>query len=460
MADFALEIREILNAQEMRGEKLVNHFRLGYSVLGLGLLASAWEINRPAASVAFLVQGLAWAVYALVLYGLLRWLRGRYVPWLKYVTITLDLLLCASTAIPTALNNSGILEYFLSFMALLGVFWNIASGFRLSLAAGIYSAILTMALNLGILLFAVQTGLVGTSPTSVYGVPLINVSDQVNAIFFIAMPGVMAAVMARIARGLVQRAEEESLKRARMEKERDRLGRYLSKNLVDLVLANPDKLELGGARRVATIMFTDIRNFTPYSETREPEEVVRFLNDYFTQMHEIVFRYGGTLDKYLGDGLMAEFGVPFPGFRAPLRAVIAALEMVYVVHRMNERARMPGQPAVDIGAGISTGPVVAGDIGSLDRMEYTCIGDTVNFAARLEGMNRSLSSSIAICESTYQALPPDLLPAEKHEGVAVKGKREPVVLYTIQVPDDIPALLEVLKKELDRVEANDRILSA
>jgi len=413
-------------------------------------------VNTHEASVALAVLGGVWLVYSVALYVVFRLLQGRYVPWLKYCTVTIDILLAAMSVFSSAQNNSGIIEYFFSFMFWPGLFWTIASGFRLSFAAGMYAAALSMTVNCLILGYAVSTGLVATSPVSVYGTPQINVGDQINSIIFIALPGVLVAVMARIARGLVQRAEEESHKRARMEKERDRLGRYLSKNLVDLVLQNPDKLELGGARRQATIMFTDIRNFTPFSETREPEEVVRFLNDYFTRMHEIVFRHGGTLDKYLGDGLMAEFGVPFPGYRAPLRAVIAALEMVYVVRGINARS---GQP-IEIGAGISTGPVVAGDIGSLERMEYTCIGDTVNFASRLEGMNPRLKASISVCERTFAELPTHLLDFEKHEGIQVKGKREPVVVYTIAVPEDVPGLIVELKRELDRVEANNRLPGA
>lgn len=452
--EVALEVLEILKAQEMRGEKMVNHFRFAYSLLGLGLLASVHGVNQPAANLVYLWQGLSWLVYSLTLYLVLGRLAGRHLGWLKYVTVTLDILLSASTILASAANHSGVLEYFLSFMPQLGVFWNVASGFRLSAIASVYSALLNAIINGCLVFWAATTGLVAVSSVSVFGSPAINFSDMTTTIVFIALPGFLSAFMAHIARRLVRRAEEESLKRARMEKERNRLGRYLSKNLVDLILQDPDKLELGGARRQATIMFTDIRNFTPFSETHEPEEVVGFLNDYFTRMHEIVCRYGGTLDKYLGDGLMVEFGIPIPGYQAPLRAVIAALEMVQTVREMNLRARTPGTPEIEIGAGIVTGLVVAGDIGSLERMEYTCIGDTVNFAARLESMNRRLGACVTICGATLLAMPQGILGVQTHENAVVKGKRDPVTIHSLAIGDDLPGLIESLRRELGRVEAS------
>ena len=330
-------ILSILQAQEMKGERLVNHIRLGFALLGLFGLFGAWPVNTEAANLVFALQGIGWVIYAGLVYLVLRLVGDRYLGWLKYVTISLDLSLLSLSSLAVSVNHSGILEYFLSALPLMFIFCTLLSGFRFSLAAALYATVLTTLLNGGILLWAVANHLVAVSPTSVYGAPAINIADQLLIIASISAPGVLAGIIARTGRRLVLRAAVESRRRVRLEGERDRLGKYLSRDLVEMVLQNPGQMELGGSRRVATIMFTDIRNFTPFSEKREPEEVVRFLNRYFTAMAEVVFRYRGTLDKYLGDGLLAEFGIPFAIARSPLRAVVGALEMMHALRTLNEQ---------------------------------------------------------------------------------------------------------------------------
>ena len=296
-----------------------------------------------------------------------------------------------------------------------------------------------------------ESGAVAVSVDSVFGVPAINILDESIAIVFVSLSGAIAGVIASTARRLVRHAAEATVQRERLEKEKARLGRYLSKDLVEMVLKDPDLFELGGSRYQATILFSDIRNFTPFSERREPEEVVRFLNHYFTRMSEIVFRHGGTLDKYLGDGLMVEFGVPFALSSAPRVAVLAALEMLQEVERLNEEEASQGGPRIEIGVGIATGPVVAGNIGSLERMEYTCIGDTVNYAARLEAINKALSSNIVLCETTRTALD-DIIKLQSHTDIKVKGKRDPMVLYSVTLDDGIDT---VIQRMIDGCAADD-----
>jgi adenylate cyclase len=153
----------------------------------------------------------------------------------------------------------------------------------------------------------------------------------------------------------------------------------------------------------------------------------------------IVFKYGGTLDKFLGDGLMALFGVPFELPDAETRATLCALEMLASVRTFNERYKLAerGLPPLHIGVGIASGPVVAGNIGSEERMEYTVIGDTVNFAARLESLNRSLGTTIIVSEATQQALG-GRLPVRKLPPLKVKGKKGTPPLYAVLV-DQISA---------------------
>ena len=154
-----------------------------------------------------------------------------------------------------------------------------------------------------------------------------------------------------------------------------------------------------------TVLFSDIRGFTTVSEKGQPEEIVAILNEYFTRMVEIVFAHKGTLDKFVGDMVMALFGAPLDDPNHAEHAVDAALEMIRELNRLNEKWAAEGRPALDIGIGISTGPMIAGNIGSEAIMSYTVIGDSVNLGARLESLNKEYGTRIIISEATREALP-------------------------------------------------------
>jgi len=447
----APELQAILNAAEMRGERIVNHVRLGFTLLSLAMLAGVWEINTPAANMYFIIQVVVWLAYSLALYVWFHFRRDQYVRLLKYLSITFDLGILALSAPAMARNHSGIIEYFQGFVPLTYVLWALLSGLRYSMAACLYSAALLALFNGVVLWDAVSSGRIPVSDVSVYGQNALNVGDQTVQIVFAALTAVVAGFIARIARSLVLRAEEESLKRARLEREREQLQKYLSKELVEVVLAQPKAMELGGARRHATVMFTDVRSFTPLSESREPEDIVALLNAYFSEMVPIVFRYGGLLDKFLGDGLMAVFGVPFDQQNETKRAVLVALEMLHALERFNQRIEARGYPPLEIGVGIATGPVVAGNIGSPQRMEYTCIGDTVNFASRLQSLSRDLGSEIVLSESACEALD-GLVPTRHLPPIRVKGKRDEVSVHVID-PQHVPeSVIEGLRAEVLRAE--------
>ncbi|HTN82597.1 MAG TPA: adenylate/guanylate cyclase domain-containing protein, partial [Sorangium sp.] len=347
------EIVRIIQAQEMRGEQIVNHIRFVFALLAGLTFTHVWTVNTPAANQIFAIQIGGYLAFSLLLYAFFRLRPGAYVGWLKYVSIFVDLALLTLTALANARNHSGMIEYFSSYLATVYVLWNLMSGFRYSLAACLYSAGLSALFNSVVLAATVLTGAIPISAVSVYGQNAINIADQCQQVLFIALPGVVAGIIARISRNLLLRAEVESMARLRLEREKLELGRYLSKDLVDFVLSDPGRLKLGGTRRHVSVMFTDIRNFTPLTESVEPEVVVSFLNEYFTEMVAIVFRYGGTLDKYIGDGLMAVFGAPLSVEDAPKRAVIAAIEMVQALERMNQR-KLLGSGEIRMGVGIAT----------------------------------------------------------------------------------------------------------
>ncbi len=205
---------------------------------------------------------------------------------------------------------------------------------------------------------------------------------------------------------------------------------YLSPAVVEQMLKNPEKLKLGGEKRELTVLFSDIRGFTSFSEQMAPEDLVKFLNEYLSKMTDIVFKYDGLLDKYMGDALMAIWGAPLEQPDHPLRACLAALDMVAELKTEQEKWRNQGMPVLNIGVGINTGLMVVGNMGSEKRFDYTVMGDSVNLGSRLEGLNKLYGTNIIISEFTYSSVQEEIL-ARELDLVRVKGKDQPVRIYEV-----------------------------
>jgi adenylate cyclase len=204
--------------------------------------------------------------------------------------------------------------------------------------------------------------------------------------------------------------------------------RFMPAHVVDEILANPNSLILGGTTCCLTALFSDIRGFTSMAENLTPQIVVQILNEYFADMTPIVFEHQGLLDKFMGDGLMALFGVPLPTEDAASNAVAAAIAMQRRMTMVNEELRALGLSEIAIGIGINTGDVTVGYIGSRERTDYTAIGDTVNLAARLE--KQALKGQIIISRFTYEAIG-NKFPVRPCDQIKVKGKQEPVQIYEV-----------------------------
>jgi adenylate cyclase len=189
------------------------------------------------------------------------------------------------------------------------------------------------------------------------------------------------------------------------------------------------EISLGGEKKEVTILFADIRDFTGRAEKMDPAAIVEMLNEYFLQMTDLVFKYEGTVDKYIGDCLMAIFGAPFSHSDDPLRAVYCALEMQKQLKSLQEEWRREGREIFEVGIGINTGEVVAGNIGSTQRMEYTVIGDNVNIAERIEEVARG--KQILISESTYQKVK-GKIKVNKLAPLVLKGKTHPVSVFEVK----------------------------
>ncbi len=208
-------------------------------------------------------------------------------------------------------------------------------------------------------------------------------------------------------------------------------SRYVSKDVYDRLVADPSLAALGGARRTMTVLFSDVRGFTAMSEKGSPEEVVAQLNEYFSRMVQVVFDHRGTVDKFVGDMVMALFGAPLDDDDHAEHAVQAALAMVEALGELNAGWQAQGRPTLDIGIGINTGDMVAGNIGSDTIMSYTVIGDAVNLGARLESLNKDYGTRVIISEATRSRLKGryDIHPLGD---VVVKGKSKPVAIFEVK----------------------------
>jgi adenylate cyclase len=207
---------------------------------------------------------------------------------------------------------------------------------------------------------------------------------------------------------------------------------YVPPAVVEQIGRDPTKLTFGGERRVLTVLFSDIRGFTTYSEQHTPEEVVGALQEYLTSLVEVVFRHRGTLDKFIGDATMAFFGAPFENPDHALQACRAAVEMSDAVARLNERWKAAGREPFVTGFGIATGEMLVGNFGSSQRFTYTVIGDQVNLGARLESLNKEYETArhIIISQGTYE-LVRDHVVVRPLGSVTVKGKHQAVDIFDL-----------------------------
>ncbi len=207
-------------------------------------------------------------------------------------------------------------------------------------------------------------------------------------------------------------------------------SQYVSKNVVNELLLNPDKLRLGGERKNVTILFSDIAGFTSFAENKLPEELVSFINAYLNEMTEIVITNEGTLDKYLGDAVMAFWGAPIEVEDHAYKACLTALQMQNKLAEMREKWSKSGEAQIRIRIGINSGDVIVGNIGGVKRFDYTVLGDDVNLASRLEGANKEYGTNIMIGESTLEKCKDKIL-ARELDVIRVKGKSKPTKVYEL-----------------------------
>jgi adenylate cyclase len=210
---------------------------------------------------------------------------------------------------------------------------------------------------------------------------------------------------------------------------RSAFGQYLSPEVVRRLLVNPELVE--PRKTEITVMFSDIRGFTTISEKLDAQELALFLNQYLSDMTQIVFKRRGTLDKYIGDAVMAFWGAPIEQKEHAALACRTALDMMARIHELQKKWEAEGKPRLDIGIGLNTGVASVGNMGSSLRLGYTALGDSVNLSSRLEGLNKDYGTHILVNETTYLAANDSVFVFRELDLIRVKGKLEPVTIYEL-----------------------------
>ena len=248
---------------------------------------------------------------------------------------------------------------------------------------------------------------------------------QFRNVWLPALSAVLAVALMYLSLGGVayfaERRQRQNIKRT--------FSLYVAPEVVDEMIAHPERLALGGERREITLLFTDLADFTSLSEKLAPEQVAQLLNSHLTQMTEIIMRYGGTVDKFIGDAIMAFWGAPLADPDHALHACQAARDMQAAMASRRKTAGEGGAVDLHMRIGIHTGEAIVGNMGSTDRFDYTAIGDNVNLASRLEGVNKLYGTGILISEATAQRVA-GRLPLRKVDKVKVKGRQQDVEIYT------------------------------
>lgn len=265
------------------------------------------------------------------------------------------------------------------------------------------------------LTFALLIGYLVFSAICFYFGIVINVITPV--VMFVIM-----MIIAYIHKFIIENQSKEKVKSA--------MGKYMSQDVMKRIVMNIDNLGLGGKKATVTVLFSDIRGFTSLSETMSAEQVSEILNEYFTEMEPIVAKHNGIINKFIGDAVMAIFGEPIQDKNHALNAVRCGYEMLVKVKELQRKWASEGKPKIDIGVGINTGEVFVGNIGSINRMEYTVIGDTVNLASRLESYNKIYKTSMLIGSTTYEATK-NYIEVIKISDVEIRGKAHKMDIYEV-----------------------------
>ncbi len=404
-----------MSEQEVRNELRVANFAV--IVLLVAMSVCVWVGLRfgPQLGVALASLSAVLAVY----YGpIVRALvhRGKGLQALRVVNVTIEVTAPALVSLIDTHIMGGV--YALTSTPPLLTFIAVAvSALRFSRMLSIYAGVLSALQYLGLYALACRT----FDEDTVARLPALGVGHAINHAVYLLLAGVLGAMSAQVGRWMILRVVTHIVERDRT---RALFGAYLAPEAAARLLDGPVTLQ--GEGRVLTVLFADIRNFTPLASTLAPERTVAYLNDYFAHVCPVIARNSGMVNKFVGDGLLAVFGAPGEDPQHAFHAAQAALEIVAAASSV---LRPDGKPT-RVGVGVHTGQVVLGSVGTSWRRDYTVIGDTVNVAARLEALTRECDADVLLSESTVLAAGGELETLCQGPTL-LKGRDEPVVVHKL-----------------------------
>ncbi len=398
----------ILRQREEKNEKIVAYARLCFISFAclMDLLAYFQviqyteidpDINTLSLDALFILFS------ALVLFIVLKF---NYQPFLKFLTITMDYSIIGMMVMfdPTIPREPEILKWIIMIASIFIFMYNLI---RFSKVATIYSACLSVIFYLLMSYFTYE-GLVSDS-----------------------FPILLALIMILMLGYYITKTNADMMREANTKK---MMERFLPPQLLGELYKHQDNIQMSGNQQTVSILFSDIRAFTELSESLHPSRVVTLLNDYLTLMTDIIFKYEGTIDKFIGDAIMTIYGAPIKTGNEEIRSIFTALEMIEALPSLNAKHPELLKP-IEIGIGIHTGEVIIGNIGSNKRLDYTAIGDNVNLTSRIESLTKFYQCEILISESTFSAIHQskeiDDLIIREIDTVQVKGKSTSVQLYQV-----------------------------
>jgi len=329
-----------------------------------------------------------------------------------------------ANALSTILND----EYYSSFSLSGQIIWAIVLGLLVLAITRISKTALTASLTLSLLIL--------------YFIVMFTAFTHYNYVLPFNLP-VMIIVFGYVGYTLYQYIITQQEKRML----RGAFAYYVPETVIQDLINNPQKLSLGGEERIISVLFSDVAGFTTISENLEPRDLVALLNEYLTEMTDIVLANKGIIDKYEGDAIMAEFGVPVYYEEHARMACFTALEMQHKLRQMRKKWEKEGRPQIRARVGINTGEVIVGNMGSRDVFDYTVMGDHVNLGARLESANKFYGTEIMISEFTYRQVKDDFY-TRPLDLIRVKGKQKPIEVFELIATKDTK-FTDTFLKELD-----------